>query len=55
MKTEIHITPLFGSIFAAVPVHANFEKFKIFKNFKSKRPVIPLNTLNIDYMKPRES
>ena len=31
MKTEIHITPLFGSIFAAVPVHANFEKFKISK------------------------
>ena len=31
MKTKVQITPLFGSIFAAVPVHENFEKIKISK------------------------
>ena len=34
MKPEVQIAPLSGSIFAAVPVHENFEKFKILKKFQ---------------------
>ena len=34
MKPEVQITPLFGSIFAAVPVHENFEKCQKIQNFK---------------------